>query len=125
MGLAFGLTRSDGWADGTHFAYVPATATLVEGAVTLHFNLGWSRERETARDRITWGAAAVTGLGPGLTGFVEPYGDDVTPAFLQTGLSISIIPDLVHLDFTGGRQSSRSGSSFFSVGVDIYLPPFH
>lgn len=122
IGLAAGLTRADEGGAGTDYAYVPFSLMSATGATVVHVNVGWQRDRERESSRTTWGI----GIGHDFTdrffAFAEAF-DSLDPT-IQVGISVRLIPNRAHVDITYGRIGLSSDTfGFYSVGLNIYLPP--
>jgi len=108
------------------YAYVPVSLSLRNDAIVAHFNLGWNWERANNAHGITWGLAAVTDPTARWSIFAELYGDDRTDPYAHTGTSYELIANCVQLDVTFGRQlSGAPDTTFYSLGLNMYLPPFY
>ena len=113
-------------ASDNFYAYVPVSLSLHKGAVVAHFNLGWNWERGSNAHSITWGMAAVTDPTARWSMFAELYGDDRTNPYVHTGASYELIANRVQLDITFGRQlADAPDTAFYSLGLNLYFPPFY
>lgn len=128
-GLAFGAlwSSSDDPINGpaTLYAYVPTTISFDSDLILLHANLGWLRNRLLNDSRATWALGSQFDLGHGLTLIGEFYGDDRSEPNSQLGVSYAFCADRIHLDLTRGQPlRNASGAAFFTVGINVYFPPF-
>ncbi len=55
IGLAAGMVHHPQADTRDWYAYVPTSLSFRDDAIVVHANLGWLREGETRRDRLTWG----------------------------------------------------------------------
>ena len=124
VGLAFGIVRADHDRGDNDYAYVPLSVSLGGDTLIVHVNLGWRRDRTDDANRTIWGVGAEYALAGRIAAFGEIFGDDVTNPTVHVGFSFGLIPDRLNLDVTYGRNAeSESDSNFYSVGINIYLPP--
>lgn len=127
VGLAFGANRRKHGDAATDFIYLPYSVSFADDAVLVHANLGWSRTRiaddaQTTRfNRTTWGLGAEYSLIQHVSVFAEAFGDDVVRPILHTGLNISLVPNKLNLNITGGRDLAVDADhNFYSVGLNFY-----
>ncbi len=107
------------------FAYIPASRSFGDEAVTLHANLGWVRESDTRTDRATWAVAAEVPVTDDTRWFVEAFSEDSGRPFFHTGVAHWLIPDRVQVDFTyGDRMQGGTEDRFFSVGLVLVSNAF-
>jgi hypothetical protein len=130
IGLAFG---AQGVIDSAHddealtqlYAYIPASVAFAGDRSLIHANLGWHRDRVLNINSTTWGLAGVFAATTNSSVFGELYGDDRVHPFVQTGLTRAFAEGLVHLDLTVGRQlGGTTDSTFASLGLNLYFPPY-
>lgn len=129
-GLAFGNvrhpdSRSRSGRSGDLYAYVPASFSFREDRVVLHANLGWLHERETGRDRLTWGAGSEARLAGRSWLIAEAFGQNRGRPFYQAGLRHWLVPERVQIDATyGNRAAGGAGERWFSIGLRLLSAPF-
>lgn len=125
MGIAAGMVR-DLRADASDwYAYVPTSFSFRDNAVVVHTNLGWLREGETRRNRLTWGVGTEVRLAEHTWLIAETFGQDQDQPFHQLGLRHWLVPDRIQLDATyGNRNGSGSGERWYSVGLRLLSVPF-
>lgn len=95
MGLAVGTVRHP-QADaggGDWYAYVPAGFSFRDERFVLHTNIGWLREQETRRDRLTWGLGSETHLAPRTWLIAETFGQNQGRPQYQFGFRHWLAPD--------------------------------
>ena len=119
-GLVGGLARFPqrearrGWSD----PYAIAPVSLAAGGGMVHMNLGVRRDRAERRNATLWGAALEMPASERLTLVAEGFGQDSERPFLRAGGRLTVVKDVVDLDFTlvtrpGGTREER----FVSLGV--------
>jgi hypothetical protein len=127
FGLAMGTARHP-QADGggrDWYAFVPASFSFNDDRFVLHNNLGWLREQETKRHRLTWGVGSETQLTGRTWLIAETFGQNQGKPFYQLGLRHWIVPDRVQIDTTyGNRAGSGSPERWFSIGLRLLSVPF-
>ena len=125
FGFAFGITRPDHGRGGADYAYVPLSLMSSTGRAVVHFNLGWLRDHVLRASRTTWGLGAEYACTERVSVFGEVFGDDATDPKLRAGFSFGLIPDRIQLDTTYGHSTAAAhDSDFYSIGINIYMPPF-
>jgi len=126
VGLVFGNRfNPDRSLSGDVYAFVPISFSFRDDRWRLHANLGWLRERENSRHRMTWGVGSEAQLGQRTWLTVETFGQDQGKPFYQVGLRRWILPDRVQIDATyGSRIGHRSEEHWISVGVKFVSVPF-
>ncbi len=125
IGLAAGTVRHP--HTGTHdgYAYVPASFSFRDDVVVVHVNLGWMREGETRRNRLTWGLGSEAQLAEHTWLIAETFGQNQGKPFHQLGLRHWLVPDRVQLDATyGNRIGGGNGERWFSIGLRLLSVPF-
>lgn len=127
-GLALGNTRHPQIHNGLIgdlYAYVPATFSFRDDRVLLHTNLGWLREKEPRRQRMTWGIGTETQLSESAWMIAETFGQNQGKAFYQVGLRYWLVPNRVQMDATyGNRAGSSTQQRWLSIGVRLLSPAF-
>lgn len=125
VGLAAGTVRHPQTDTRDWYAYVPTSFSFRDDAVVVHANLGWQREGETRRDRLTWGLGTEVRIveRTGLT--AETFGQDQGKPFHQIGLRHWLVRDRAQLDATyGNRNGGGSGERWFAIGLRLHSLPF-
>jgi hypothetical protein len=107
------------------YAYVPASVSLGDDALIVHANLGWVREGETGRDRLTWGLGTETRLTEHTWLIAETFGQNKGKPLHQLGLRHWLAPDRVQIDMTyGNRNGGDTRGRWFSIGLRLLSVPF-
>lgn len=124
-GLAVGTVRHPRTDTRDWYAYVPTSFSFRDDAVVVHTNVGWLREEEARRDRLTWGLGTEARLAEGTWLIAETFGQNQGKPFHQLGLRHWLVPDRVQLDATyGNRNGGESGERWFSIGLRLLSVPF-
>lgn len=131
-GLAVGNNRrpavhADHSLIGDLYAYVPTSFSFRDDRLVLHTNLGSLHEKESKRNRITWGVGSEIMLGERTWLVAETFGQNQGKPFFQVGFRHWIVPNHVQFDTTYGNQlGSNTDQRWFSVGMrllsDLFLP---
>ena len=125
IGLAAGTVRHPRTASRDWYAYVPTSFSFRDDAVIVHTNLGWLREGEAQRDRLTWGLGTEARLAERTWLIAETFGQNQGKPFHQLGLRHWLVPDRVQLDATyGNRNGAGNGERWFSIGLRLLSVPF-
>lgn len=124
-GLAVGMVRHPRTDSRDWYAYVPTSFSFRDDAVVVHTNIGWLREGEARRDRLTWGLGTEARLAERTWLIAETFGQNQGKPFHQLGLRHWLVPDRVQLDATyGNRNGGESGERWFSIGLRLLSVPF-
>ncbi|MCD6734936.1 MAG: hypothetical protein LT103_15245 [Burkholderiaceae bacterium] len=125
IGLAAGTVRHPRADARDWYAYVPTSFSLHDDAVVVHGNLGWLREGEARRERLTWGLGSEVRLAERTWLIAETFGQDRGKPFHQLGLRHWLVPDRIQLDVTyGNRNGGGSEERWFSIGLRLLSVPF-
>ena len=125
IGLAAGTINHPQAAARDWYAYAPASFSFKDDAVLVHANLGWLREGETRRNRLTWGLGSELRLTERSWLIAETFGQNQGKAFHQFGLRYWLVPDRIQIDATyGNRNGGGSGERWFSIGFRLLSAPF-
>ena len=126
-GLALGQTRHRPHTDldlaqGQTYAYVPVSVSFMDDRWVSHTNLGWSRDRATGRDQMTWGMGLEFQLNERWMWIGESFGTDRQKPFWQTGLRYQVLPGVLQVDATlgapwGGPNVQRADQQWLSLGL--------
>jgi hypothetical protein len=106
------------------YVIVPVTwAPDVPSAV--HFNIGWTRDRDQGIDTTLWGIAYERSIVTDRVALVgEVFGDDRTRPFVRFGTRVTAKKgldfDLTYVTRSGGTSADR----YFSVGLTWQSVPF-
>lgn len=123
-GLAFGVIRSRHGNVGSDFIYLPLSSSFADDDLIIHANLGWLKNHSSGSNRTTWGLGAEYSLTERVSVFSEAFGDDVIRPIIHTGLNLSIIPNKINLNITGGRDLAiDTERNFYSIGLNVYSLP--
>ena len=129
-GLAVGNVRhpsAPGSGAGDIYAYVPVTFSLRDDRLLLHTNVGWLREDQTHRQRMTWGLATEAQLSPGTWLIAEAFGQNQGRPYYHMGVRHWLVPNHVQIDATfGNRMGSGAQERWLSIGLRLLsLPCLH
>jgi hypothetical protein len=94
------------------------------GALTLHVQPGWFRDRESGRNITVWGVAAEYAVNPAWDVVGELFGENSEKPFMRAGVRWTPLKDYLDLDLTyvtrpGGTRQER----VVSLGLTWYGPP--
>jgi hypothetical protein len=107
------------------YAYVPTSFSFADDRFLLHTNLGWLREQQSGRDRLTWGLGSETQLTRETWLIAETFGKNQGRPFFQAGLRHWLITDRMQIDATfGNRFGQMSEERWFSIGLRLLSAPF-
>lgn len=124
-GLAAGMVRHPEADTRDWYAYVPTSFSFHDDAVVVHGNVGWLRDGEARRNRLTWGLGTEAQLAERTWLIAEIFGQNQGKPFHQFGLRHWLVPDRVQLDATyGNRNGGGSGERWFSIGLRLLSAPF-
>lgn len=91
----------------------------------LHTNIGWLREQEARRDRLTWGLGSETRLAQRTWLIAETFGQNQGRPQYQAGVRHWLEPDRAQIEATYGNRFGRSAEEhWFSVGLHMFSPRF-
>lgn len=103
---------------GNTYLYLPFSASFADDKLVMHLNTGWLHDKSLSRDRLTWGIGSEINATPRLTVVLESFGDNRANPYWQTGVRYAIIPQLLQIDATVGRQTGADqGHRWISFGV--------
>jgi hypothetical protein len=124
IGLAAGYATLPGSdQSGSPYLYVPISFSLADDRLVIHTNVGNLRERETHKNRPTWGIGGELQTTERLYVIAESYGQDKGSAFFQTGLRYWVMPGHVQIDTTYGSQFGHSREErWISIGLRLITP---
>ncbi len=123
IGFAMGVAKHQGDnvpgpnGVGSTYAYVPFSRSFSDDQLIMHINLGYISFRKSSQDSLTWGIGSEYKLHPKLLHVLEIYGDHRASPFIQTGLRYSIVPDILQVDTTVGKQLNGNDIQWLSIGV--------
>jgi hypothetical protein len=111
---------------GDLYAYVPMSFSFRDDRLALHTNLGWLREKENKRHRMTWGVGSEMQLMTQRTLLIaEIFGQNQGKPFYQVGLRHWLVPNYIQIDTTyGNRINTDNRESWFSIGLRLLSPAF-
>ena len=127
IGFSTGVTRYPQvhTANQEWFANVPLSLSFNDDRFVLHTNLGWLREHETRRHRLTWGIGTETEITKKTSFIAETFGQNQGSPFYQVGIVYWLIPDRVQIDTTyGDRFARNSEQRWFSFGLHFFSASF-
>ncbi|MDR0771478.1 MAG: hypothetical protein LBE75_09870 [Burkholderiales bacterium] len=129
-GLVVGNTRhpnthTDHSPIGNLYAYVPASFSFLDDRVLMHANLGWLREKESVRHRMTWGLGSEIELNERVWLIAETFGENQGKPLYQAGFRFWLVRDRVQIDATyGDRFGNDTKERWFSIGLRLLSPAF-
>lgn len=125
IGLAGGTVHHLQTGSRDWYAYVPTSFSFRDDVVVMHTNVGWMREGDTQRDRLTWGLGTEAQLAERTWLIAETFGQNQGKPFHQLGLRYWLVPNRVQLDATyGNRNGGGSGERWLSIGLRLLSVPF-
>ncbi len=124
IGLAAGTVRHPQADTRDWYAYVPTSFSFRNDAVVVHTNVGWLREGEARRNRLTWGLGTEAQLAERTWLIAETFGQNQGKPFHQLGLRHWLVPDRIQLDATYGNRNGGGGERWFSIGLRLLSVPF-
>jgi hypothetical protein len=105
------------------YAIVPVTWTPT-AATAMHFNLGWTRDRDAKSDSMLWGVAGEHNITQRITLVAETFGTDRDRPFGRIGARVNAAKGL-DFDFTVvGRSGGSSADRYLSIGLTWASSPF-
>ena len=104
---------------GSTYVYVPISISLADDALITHINLGYLHNKSTSKDSVTWGVGGEFKCRENLLYVLETYGDQRASPFIQTGFRYSVIPDVVQIDTTVGKQLNADNVHWLSIGIRL------
>ncbi len=107
------------------YVNVPASISFADDRFVFHANLGWIREQESKRQRLTWGVGSETQLTERSWLIAEVFGQNQGKPFYQVGVRHWLIPDRLQIDTTFGNRAGGGNREerWFSVGLRVLAPP--
>lgn len=107
------------------YAYVPVSQSLLDDKLVLHLNLGWLRDGEARRHRMSWGLGSETQVHERVFLIAEAFGQNHGKPSYQAGVRYWVVPNRVQVDATyGNRFGSGSDQRWFSLGLRLLTPAF-
>lgn len=124
VGLAAGYATQPGnGQSGSPYFYIPVSFSLADDRLVIHTNLGNLHERESRKNRLTWGVGGELQTTSRLYVIAESYGQDKGSAFFQTGLRYWLLPNHIQVDTTYGSQIGHiADQHWFSIGLRLISP---
>jgi hypothetical protein len=93
-------------------------------ATAMHFNLGWTRDRDAKSDSMLWGVAGEHNITQRITLVAETFGTDRDRPFGRIGARVNAAKGL-DFDFTVvGRSGGSSADRYLSIGLTWASSPF-
>lgn len=103
---------------GNTYLYVPVSVSIADDKFILHINSGILRDYASGSNRTTWGTGAEINASSRLMFVAEMFGDSTGTSFWQSGVRYGIVPNLLQIDTTVGRQTGGSiETRWISFGV--------
>jgi len=107
------------------YANVPMSFSFRDDRTVLHANLGWLREKEFNRHRMTWGLASEVKLSERIWLVAETFGQNRGKPFYHGGFRYVLIPGHIEIDTAyGNRFGSNTKERWFVVGLRLVSPAF-
>ena len=105
------------------YAIVPVT-WIMSADTSMHFNLGWTRDRNAKSDSTLWGVAGEHAITHKITLVAEAFGTDRERPFGRIGARLNAAKGL-DFDFTVvGRSGGSSADRYLSIGLTWASSPF-
>lgn len=123
IGLAAGTIRHPQTHTRDWYAYVPTSFSFRDDAVVVHTNVGWLREGEARRNRLTWGLGTEAQLAERTWLIAETFRQDQGKPFHQLGLRHWLVPNRIQFDATYGNRNG-GGERWLSIGLRLLSVPF-
>jgi hypothetical protein len=127
FGIVAGLARiarretHRGYDDS--YVIVPITWTPT-APTAIHFNLGWTRDRDAKSDSMLWGVAGEHSITARVTLVAETFGTDRDRPFGRVGARVNAAKGL-DFDFTVvARSGGSSADRYLSIGLTWASSPF-
>ncbi len=123
IGLAVGLVHHPSIhvgpnQHGNEYAFIPISVPLMEERIVMHLNPGVLRDKASQEIRKTWGVGLEMNASQRWMLIAESFGDNSTGSYWQTGLRFAIVPNLLQIDATTGKQfSGGSDTHWMSFGL--------
>lgn len=103
---------------GNTYLYIPVSVSIADDKFILHINSGILRDHASGSNRTTWGTGAEFNANSRLMFVAEMFGDSTGTSFWQSGVRYGIVPNLLQIDTTVGRQTGGSiETRWISFGV--------
>lgn len=102
---------------GSNYLYFPISHSFFDDKLITHINFGYIHYKHSSQDSVTWGIGSEYKLKENLLYVLETFGDHRVSSYIQTGLRYSIVPDILQVDTTVGRQYNTENSNWLSIGV--------
>ena len=93
---------------GNTYVYLPVSASFADDVLVIHLNTGWLKERVTDKNFATWGVGTEWNVSERMTWLVEAFGASQSSSYWQAGGRFSVVPQLLQIDATLGRQAGGS-----------------
>ena len=107
------------------YATVPVSFSFHNDRTVVHANLGWLREKEFGRHRMTWGLGSEVKLSERTWLIAETFGQNKGKPFYHGGLRYALVPGHVEVDAAyGNRFGSNTRERWFVVGLRLVSPTF-
>lgn len=119
--LAWALTATQ--QAGRKLRHEQTTLNLVAShrfadPLTVHANLGWTRNRSAQTSSVTWNLAAEYSLGHGVDVMAERYGQQHGAPWVGAGLRLAV-SERLFLDASYARQSGSARARLATLGVKL------
>ncbi|MCL1926601.1 MAG: hypothetical protein FWF95_05635 [Syntrophorhabdaceae bacterium] len=112
-------------AIGNLYINVPMSFSLFDDRIVTHTNLGWLREKEIGRDRMTWGLGAEVKLIERFWLIAETFGRNYGKPFYHVGFRYALIPGHAEIDTAyGDRFGHNTREQWVVVGLRLVSLPF-
>jgi hypothetical protein len=105
---------------GNTYINFPFSASFADDRVVMHLNTGWLHDKGLSRENLTWGIGTEINTTRRLMLVAESFGDNRTNPYWQAGLRYAIIPHLLEIDATAGRQMGNDPTNrWISFGLRL------
>ena len=99
---------------------VPLTVSLLDDAVLVHANAGWTRHYTIHQGGATWALGTEVAVTPRAALTLETFGARRGHSYVQAGARYSVIPNRLDLDAAyGERLTARGKEGYVSLGVTL------
>lgn len=103
---------------GNEYAYLPLSISFADDLLVVHANAGWLHDKATGKHRATWGLGSEWNLDTRWTLIAESFGNNVDTPYWQAGVRYSVIPGLLQMDTSAGRQYGiGNDNGWLSFGI--------
>ena len=99
---------------------VPLTVSLLDDAVLVHANAGWTRHYTIHQGGATWALGAEMAVTPRAALTLESFGAQRGHSYAQAGARYSVLPNRLDIDAAyGERLTARGKQGYVSLGLTL------